>query len=114
MLVHAKSPRGVMRLGRFRIHGRETKYRPCDIPFALYNEHKGTLSDGTYREDKLRGLFGMTFPMIAFTYSEIRWLPDKTLDTIGPLMVDQYDRTWSHKKKTDQIKVALRHVSPNI
>jgi len=113
VLVFCKNPRGILHLHSFRIHGRETKYKPCDIPFDLYNANKDALVDGTYREITLRGLFGVTFPEIAFTYNEIRWLPERTLDTIGPLMVDQYDSTWSHKKKTDQIKVALRNVSPS-
>ena len=112
MLVHAKNPRGILHLYGYRIHGKETKHKPRDIPFDLYNANKDALVDGTYREGTLRSLFGVTFPMVAFTYNEVRWLPENTLDAVGPLMVDQYDRTWSHKKKVDQIKVAIRNVSP--
>jgi hypothetical protein len=112
MLVHAKIPRGVLHLEGFRIYGRETKQPPRDIPFTLYAHFKDSLTDGTYREGYLQQLFGHVFPEIAFTYRELRWLPDDTLDAIGPLMVQDYDIKWSHKKKVDQIKIALRAKSP--
>ena len=112
MLVHAKNPRGILHLDRFRIHGKQTKYSPCDIPFALYNAVKDNLQDATYREGTLSRLFDVQFPEVAFTYGEVRYLPDKTLDRIGPLMMDDYDASWSHKKKSDQIKRMIARVSP--
>lgn len=112
MLVHAKIPRGVLHLDRFRIYGKETGRDPCDIPFDLYNKCKDGLQDATYREGVLNRLFKTQFPEVAFTYSELRYLPDETLDRIGPLMVTDYDTSWSHKKKVDQIKRRLAEVSP--
>jgi hypothetical protein len=113
MLVYAKNPRGILYLEKFRIHGIETGYNPCDIPFDLYKVARNDLVDATYREDYLSKLFGKEFPMVAFTYSELRYVPDKTLDNIGPLMVYEYDPKWSHKKKVDQIKRSLTLVSPS-
>ncbi len=107
MLVYAKTPRGILYLGDFKIHGQETGYAPCDIPFELYNKCKNGLQDATYREGILTRLFKKPFPEIAFTYGELRYVPDITLDKIGPLMVDRYDPAWSHKKKVDQIKLSL-------
>ena len=111
MLVHAKNPRGVLYLDGYQIWGKETKRNACDIPFELYKNCRDGLQDATYREGVLAKLFSVPFPEVAFTYTEIKFLPDKTLDSIGPLMVDQYDRLWSHKKRVDQIKLALAHVS---
>jgi hypothetical protein len=112
VLVYAKNPRGILHLGRFRIYGKETGRKPVDIPFDLYNAYKSTLQDGTYREDTLSRLFDKPFPAVAFTYNELRWIPDSTLDTIGTLIVEEYDLEWSHKKKVDQIKRMIASVSP--
>ena len=112
MLVHAKTPRGVLHLDQYRIYGRQMNMPPIDIPFELYNVSKDMLEDGTYREGYLQKIFSTIFPPVAFTYTELRWLPDCTLDKIGPLMVADYDAEWSHKKKVDQIKGSLREKSP--
>ena len=112
MLVHCKTPKGVLHLYQYKIYGKETNMPPIDIPFEVYSQCKDALVDATYREGYLKKLFGVMFPVVAFTYSELRWLPDSTLDKIGPLMVPVYDTEWSHKKKVDQIKVALREKSP--
>jgi len=112
MLVYAKTPRGVLYLGGFQIWGKETGREPIDIPFDLYKMNRDCLQDGTYREGILNKLFKKSFPEIAFTYGEIRYLPEITLDSIGPLMIKNYDATWSHKKKVDQIKIGLADVSP--
>lgn len=112
MLVYAKSPKGVLYLNGYQIWGKETGQHPKDIPWELYHACKDGLQDATYREGVLSSIFQANFPPIAFTYSEIRFLPDQTLDQIGPLMVDQYDQAWSHKKKVDQIKISLREKSP--
>lgn len=112
MLVYAKNPRGVLYLNNFQIWGKETGYHPQDIPFDLYNQCKDGLQDATYREGFLTKTFKKPFPEVAFTYSELRYLPDTTLDTIGQLMVENYDTAWSHKKKVDQIKLSLVEVSP--
>lgn len=107
MLVHCKIPKGIMKLGTYDIYGKDLGREPTDIPFEIYNICKDGLQDGTYREGTLTRMFGKQFPEIAFTYSEVRWLPEHILDVIGPLMIDQYDASWSHKKKVDQIKIAI-------
>jgi len=112
MLVHAKSPRGVLHLKGYRIYGKETGRNPVDIPFELYNSSRDSFRDATYREEYISKKFGVECPEIAFTYSELKWLPDKTLDVLGKLIVPKYLKKWSHKKKVDQIKVVLREASP--
>lgn len=112
MLVFAKNPRGVLYLFQYQIWGRETGRKPCDIPFEIYKTNRSTLEDAPYREKQLSNMFGKPFPEIAFTYSELRYVPDKTLDLVGPLMVSNYRKSWSHKKKVDQIKIAITEKSP--
>jgi len=113
MLVHAKNPRGVHYVDHYQIYGKQTGHHPTDIPFDVYKVSRNVLEDATYREGYLSKIFKTQFPVIAFTYSEIRYLPDKTLNTIGPLMVADYDESWSHKKKVDQIKKRLADESPS-
>jgi hypothetical protein len=112
MLVHAKNPRGVLHLERFRIHGKETGRDPCDIPFELYNSCKDGLQDATYREGYLRSKFGRPCPEVAFTYNEIRFLPEKTLMKLVEATGIKVDDEWTHKGLIDAIKGALRNVSP--
>lgn len=112
MLVYAKNPRGVLCLNGLKIYGKETGREPADIPFDLYNSCKDGLQDATYREGMLNRLFAKSFPAIAFTYGELKHLPEKTLDTIGSLIVVDYNTMWSHKKKVDQIKKRIADVSP--
>lgn len=110
MLVYAKSPRGVLHLDRFRIYGRETGRKPCDIPFNLYNLCKDGLEDATYREGYLRAKFGHSCPVVAFTYNEIRFLPDKTLNALATTMNLDINAEWTRKGLIDAIKGALRDV----
>lgn len=112
MLVHCKIPKGIMKLGTYDIYGKDLGREPTDIPFEIYNMCRDGLQDGTYREITLTRMFGKQFPEIAFTYSEVRWLPEHVLNLIGPLMVVDYDQAWSHKKKVDQIKIAIVSKSP--
>lgn len=112
MLVFAKIPRGILYLDGIRIYGKATGQAPRDIPFEVYNACKDGLQDATYREGVLSTMYACDFPEVAFTYGEIKHLPDSTLDKIGPLMVGNYDLSWSHKKKVDQIKISLREKSP--
>jgi len=112
MLVHAKNPRGVLHLNGFRIHGKETGRKPCDIPFDLYNSCKDGLQDATYREGYLRSKFGRPCPEVAFTYNEIRFLPDKTLQILVGVIGIDVNETWTRKGLIDAIKGALRDVSP--
>lgn len=112
MLVHAKNPRGVLHLERFRIHGKETGRDPCDIPFELYNSCKDGLQDATYREGYLRSKFGRPCPEVAFTYNEIRFLPGNTLTKLAEATGIKIDDEWTRKGLIDAIKGALRNVSP--
>ena len=112
MLVHTKTPRGVASINGVRIYGKYSKMPPTDVSFEAYSSCKDSLQDATYREGSLQKIYDCSFPEVAFTYTELRWLPDTTLDKIGPLMVSEYDNSWSHKKKVDQIKVSLREKSP--
>lgn len=112
MLVFAKSPRGVLCLHGNTVYGCETGRDPVDLSFETYLQCRDALQDATYREGFLSQIFKKSFPAIAFTYHELRWLPEQTINTIGPLMVDDFDIEWSHKKKVDQIKIALREKSP--
>ena len=112
MLVHSKIPKGILDLGGYKIYGKDLGREPTDIPFEIYNMCRDGLQDGTYREGTLARIFGKPFPEIAFTYSEIRWLPESILDRVGPLIVSNYDITWSHKKKVDQIKKRIADGSP--
>lgn len=111
MLVHTKIPKGIMDLHGYKIYGKDLGREPTNIPFEIYNICRDGLQDGTYREGTLTRLFKKQFPEIAFTYGEMRWLPDTTLDRIGPLMRDDYDVCWSHKKKVDQLKLAIANVT---
>lgn len=112
MLVYAKSPRGVLYLNGQPIHGCETGRDPVDIPFDVYVKCRDGLQDAAYREGTLTRMYGKQFPVIAFTYGELRFLPESTLDILGELMVSDYDVSWSHKKKVDQIKISLKDKSP--
>ena len=112
MLVYAKTPRGVLHLDKFRIYGKETGRDPCDIPFVLYNAYKDGLQDATYREGYLRSKFGNQCSEVAFTYSELRFLPKHTLLQLAVATGISFDSDWSHKRLVDAIKVALRNVSP--
>lgn len=112
MLVYAKNPDGILHLDRFRIHGKNTGYDPCDIPFDLYNSCKDGLQDATYREGYLRSKFGYPCPEVAFTYSELRFLPERSLIAIAYACAVRRKNTWSHKRLIDAIKIKLREVSP--
>lgn len=111
MLVYAKNPRGVLYLDGYQIWGKETGQQPRDIPFNLYNTCKDGLEDATYREGYLSAKFGRPFPMVAFTYNEIRYLPDRTLAIISESMGLVIDKELTRKGLIDAIKGALRDVS---
>jgi len=112
MLVYAKNPRGILHIAHHRIHGKETGRDPCDIPFELYNTWKDSLQDATYREEYLRVKFGRPCPEVAFTYGEVRFLPDDTLRTLAEVTGIEVSDDWTRKGLIDAIKVALRIVSP--
>lgn len=112
MLVHAKSPRGILYLGPYTIYGKETGREPVDIPFDLYNSCKDGLQDATYREGFLRSKFGYPCSEIAFTYSELRFLPEHALLMIADACAVRRKKHWGQKRIIDAIKIKLREISP--
>jgi hypothetical protein len=112
MLVHYKTPKGVLCTGNWKIYGLATNMDPVDIPFEAYESLKGSVVDATYREAYLSSIFPGPFEEIAFRYDEIRYLPERTLHRILDGMSLEYDESWSAKRKIDAIKKAIRDASP--
>ncbi len=112
MLVFAKNPRGVLYLGSFQIWGKETGREPSDIPFELYTKCKDGLQDAAYREGYLQKIFGKPFKEVAFTYSEVKFLPESTLDHLCQSMSIDFKKL-TKKVKIDAIKRELKNVSPS-
>lgn len=112
MLVYARSPDSMFFVKdekcHFRIYGRNLCMPPTDIPFEVYRSSISDLEDASYRKEYLQKLFSKSFPEVAFTYSGLKWLTEKTLDEIGPLMLSFFDHEWSKKQKIDEIKTAVR------
>ena len=103
MLVYCNNPDGILHLAGFRIRGKNTGYDPVDIPFYLYNACK---------EGYLRSKLGYPCPEVAFTYSELRFLPDKTLLAIADACAVRRKKDWGRKHIVDAIKIKLRDISP--
>ena len=112
MLVHYITPKGVLCIGSQKIYGLATNMDPVDISFKLYEAYKGSFVDATYREAYLNSLFSGGFDEIAFRYSELRHLPDVTLNRILDGMELGYDKKWPMKRRVETIKKALRDASP--
>ena len=109
MLVHAKNPMGIAHIEQYRIYGRNWGYEPTDVPFSIYEKYKDVLVDATYREGSLSKIFGRPFPEIAFKYSELKHLPDITLDKLLTAFGVEFDADWQSKRKVENIKMILRH-----
>ena len=110
MLVFCKTPNGILYLNNEPIPGRETGRDPVDLPFEVYEKCQDALEDATYREGYLREKFGWGLGEIAFTYNELRWLPESTLRKIARGMkLDEAKRT-TNKQLVEDIKRALRNV----
>ena len=112
MLVYAKD--GIAHAGRYRVYGRSTGQAPVDIPFDIYNAYRDFLIDATYREEHLSKMFDRPFPEMAFTYNEIRYLPEEQLNKILDCMCIEFDDSWTYKQKVENIKRALRNGSPSL
>lgn len=111
MLVYAKTPKGVLYLNNQPIHGREMGMAPVDLPFVVYDACQDGLEDATYREGYLREKFGWNQGEVAFTYGELRWLPENTLRKIARgIGLDEAKRT-TNKQLVEDIKRALRDVT---
>jgi hypothetical protein len=111
MLVYAANPKGVLHVAGYRIYGQATGRNPVDVPFEVYKEIRGAVKDATYREDILQKLFGVPFPEIGFSYSELRHLPEDTLDKLGVRMCKvKYCAAWPKQRKIQVIQWALRNV----
>jgi len=109
MLVHCKTPRGVLYINNEPIYGREDMHDPVDVPFQVYEKCKDALEDATYREGYLRDKFGWNQGEIAFTYSELKWLPENTLRKIAKGIGTNAKRT-TKKQLVQDITRALRDV----
>jgi hypothetical protein len=110
MLVYAKTPRGILYVNGTPIYGREDGHDPVDISFEMYEACKEAVEDATYREGYLREKFGWSLGPIAFTYGELRFLPENTLRKIARgLGVDEASRT-TIKQLVEDIKRVLRDV----
>lgn len=110
MLVYARTPKGILYINNEPIYGREDGHDPADVPFQVYDACKDCLEDATYREGYLREKFGWNLGTIAFTYNELRWLPETTLRKIARGMkLDESGRT-TNKQLVEDIKRALRNV----
>jgi hypothetical protein len=113
MLVYAKNPQGLLRIGQYRIYGIDMVQGPTEVPFEVYNANQEILEHATYREGYLRKLFQRHFPEVAFRYDELRYLPDTTLDTLCQCMELRYENDWTSKHKVEVIKQAIRNASPS-
>lgn len=110
MLVFCKTPRGVLYINNQPIHGRESGQEPADVPFSLYDACSDALEDATYREGYLQAKFGWSQGEIAFTYGELRWLPENTLRKIARGLKIKEEKRDTKKQLVEDIKRVLRDV----
>jgi hypothetical protein len=108
MLVQCKNPHGMITIRGRRVYGAAMVQPPADIPYEHYDANRYCLESATYREGDLARIFGHPFPMMAFKYHEIRYIPEAMLDRILDCMHYEYDRDWPRKQKIELIKRALR------
>lgn len=113
MLVHAKNPQGLLKIGNYRIYGIDMVQGPTDVPFEVFDANREILEHATYREGYLRKLFKRHFPEIAFRYDELRYLPDTTLNTLCECIGLEFDPSWTSKHKVEVITQAIRNASPS-
>lgn len=112
MLVYAKNPKGIIYINNLPIYGREIKMDPVDISFELYNKCLDALEDATYREGYLRTKFYGPFDgPIAFTYNEVKLLPQDTLEKIAKGMCPNYLEFKTPRQFIENIKMAIRNVA---
>jgi len=109
MLVQCKNPRGMLVVHGRRVYGAAMVQPPADIPYQHYEANKYCLESATYREGHLKKIFGRDFPMIAFKYHEVKYLPANILNTLLDCMSINYDPDWPRKRKIELIKSALRN-----
>lgn len=112
VLVYCKTPKGILYLDGYRIYGQATGHDPVDLPAKIYLTCRDALTDAAYREGFLSKLYKKQFPVVAFTYTGLKYMPESLLDTIGPLMVKKYRKRWSFKAKVEILKASLRSKSP--
>lgn len=110
MLVFCKNPRGVLYIDNLPIYGRETGRDPVDVSYKLYEACKDALEDGTYREGYLKEKLKWSGGEIAFTYSELRWLPETTLRNIAKGLGLKEEKRDTKKQLVEDIKRVLRDV----
>lgn len=109
MLVFYKEKYGNIKAGTQTVWGYMEGQPPVDIPYSLYREIKDLLIDATYREGYLKHLFGKDFPPIAFKYSELAFLPTKTIDVLATYMcIKPYSKMWPFRRKVLAVKKKIR------
>jgi len=75
MLVFYKYKLGSTMLDGRRIYGYLEAYPPAHISWDVYKANHGNLLQVPYNKRNLEAMFpGRTFPVISFTYYEIRFL----------------------------------------
>ncbi len=75
MLVHYKSPKGVLCFQGIKVYGAHTNMDPVDLPYSIYETSKDLFVEATYREQTLSKIFNRKISPIAFKYSELEYLP---------------------------------------
>jgi hypothetical protein len=108
MLVYAKNPDGIMKVGNKRVYGRNLSQGPVNLSFPAYNASKDDFVHATYRKSDLLLHFPGPFDIVAFTYDELKCLPRKTLRMLCRGMRIPYHYTHSIKRVVGNIKTALR------
>jgi hypothetical protein len=112
MLVYAKNPMGIIYINDQPIYGRAIKMDPVDIPFEIYNRCLDALEDATIREGYLRTKFKGPFnESLAFTYNEVKLLPQSTLEKIAKGMCLPYETFKTQRQLVENIKFAIRNVT---
>jgi len=111
VLVYLKEPFGVLHIGNYKIYGFGTRMPPTDVSQSLFRaDFMGDkrFRAATYREGYLKKLFGKEFSMVAFTYLELKYMPDKTLDRIASeIGIDGYKKRSSRASKVSRIQKSI-------
>jgi hypothetical protein len=110
MLVFAKNPKGILCLGNEKFYGQDFGLPPHDISYSFFKQFKDSFAEATYREKDLERIFGKPCDLvIAFKYSELKFLPDATLDKIAKWIgCRPYQKRFSNRRKVRIIQSALR------
>lgn len=114
MLVYANNPYGILVIGHEKFYGQNFGFPPHNIDYHLFKKYKDAFAEATYRANNLAQIFGKTCDLnIAFKYSELKFLPDESLDLIAKWIgCRPYQKRFSKRRKVRIIQSALRWESP--